>query len=69
MFAVQPAVALTAVPSRFIAKSRQLVAKAFSFRPAGVLSALVRSYQLCFVAGSLWARPHVFVANGNAPLA
>ena len=56
--------------SRFNAISVPLVAIAFSFEASDVSSSLVRSCQLCFVAGSLWGRPHSFGADGgNTPLA
>ena len=62
----------TACASRFVANKGQLVANAFSFGPAVVLSTLVRSYQLCCVADSLWGRPHYFGRGreiANSPLA
>jgi hypothetical protein len=46
--------------SRLVANGRRLVANVFSFSGAAVSSLLVRSYQLCCVAGPLWARPRFF---------
>jgi hypothetical protein len=60
----------TVIVLQFIANSSRLVANAFSSEQVVFLSCLVRSYQLCCVAGSLWGRPHFYVgAMGKRPLA
>ena len=54
----------------FVANTLQLVANAFPPEHVAFLTRLVRSYQLCCVAGSLWGRPHFSVREtGIRPLA
>jgi hypothetical protein len=50
---------------QFNANSLRLVANTFSFERAVCLTRLVRSYQLCCVAGSLWGRPHFLAPDGQ----